>query len=233
VITSISPTFLNAGDAKKSLTIDGLRFGSSPTATLPSGVTLDSTNTTTSTNTQIKFSAVDVAATTSIGVNSITVTANGVPSDPAGFTIDGPDHMIVENDTIGNCSGCSTTVMRGMTYQIIKFSGSPVFVIPIGEVLTLGSWTCNQSNPGFISTPCSEGEDTDTNGEFADFWTLNSDTYTPTACGFESVIDHWQWCTGQKTIGSPVGYCLTNHIDIQGSVRPPDTPITVGTIIAP
>jgi hypothetical protein len=43
VITSISPTFLNAGDAKKALTINGSGFGSSPTATLPSGVTLDST----------------------------------------------------------------------------------------------------------------------------------------------------------------------------------------------
>jgi len=230
-IDSINPTFLNAGDTGKSLTIHGAGFGSAPTVQLPSGVS--NNNQQDSTDSTIVLPNVSVAASSYIGVNSISVTANGVSSDPAGFAIDGPDHMIVQGDVLGNCSGCTTTVKRVMTYQVIKFSGSPVFVIPIGEVLSVSGWNCNQSNPGFGSTTCSSGEDTDTNGEFADGWTLSSDSYTPVGCGFGSVIDHWQWCAAPKTIGTPAGYAHTNAIQIQGSVRPPGSPIPNGTIIAP
>ena len=81
VITSITPNLLNAGDNKKSLTINGAGFGSSPTVNLPSGVTRDSTNQQTSSNSQIQLSAVNGAATTAIGPNNISVTAAGLTSN--------------------------------------------------------------------------------------------------------------------------------------------------------
>jgi len=230
VITSINPNLLNAGDTGKSVTIHGAGFGSSPQVKLPSGVSMNGQQDSASDNT-IVLPSVSVLATAYIGPNSVTVTANGQTSNPSPFTIDGPDHLLVQDDVIGSCSGCHTTVERDMTYQVIKFSGSPVFVIPIGEVLSTSGWNCKQSNPGFHSTPCAQGEDTDTNGEFIDGWTLSSDAYTPPGCG-ENVADHWQWCTAPKTIGSPTGYCRTDQININGSVRPPGPGLT-GTPIYP
>lgn len=229
VITSISPTLLNAGDAKKALTINGSGFGSSPTVQLPSGVTLDPSNITVESETQIYYSAVDVAASTYIGPNNITVTANGQTSAPFPFTIDGPDHLLVTNDVIGMCSGCKTTVKRTMTYQVIKFSGSSASVVPIGEVIGTSGWNCNQANPGFQSTPCAEGEDTEPDGTFVDGWTLSGDSYTPAGCGI-NVVDHWQWCSAPKTIGSPTGYCHTDQIEINGSVRPPGAALNGSSI---
>jgi len=207
------------------------RFPRFPTATFPSGVTLDSTNTTSSSNTQIQYSAVDVAATTYIGPNNITVTANGQTSAPAPFTIDGPDHMVVVTDNIGPCTGCSTTVMRTVTFQVIKFSGSPVFVIPIGELPSASGWNCTQTYPGLSATPCAEGVDTDTNGMFADTWSLARDIYTPVGCGI-NFTTHWQWCTAPKTFGTLTGYTHTNAVSMNGVVNPPNQ-FTVGTPIYP
>jgi hypothetical protein len=220
VITSISPTFLNAGDNKKSLTINGSGFGSSPTVNLPQGVTLDSTNQQTSTTTQIQLSAVDVAASAYIGANSITVTASGQTSAPAGFTIDGPDHAIVNSDVLGHCSGCTTAVKRTIILQVIKFSGSAASVIPIGEVASASGWNCSQTNPGVLTTPCAEGVDTDSNGMFPDSWSIASDTYSPAGCGF-NFTTHWQWCTAPKTCATLTGYTHTNAINMNGVVNPP------------
>ncbi len=220
-IDSISPTFLNAGDNQKSLTINGRGFGSSATVNFPSGVTLDSTNQTTVTDGQIQLSKVNVAASTEIGPNSITVTANGQTSNPGAFTIDGPDHAIVVSDVLGKCSGCTTSVKRTVTLQVIKFSGTPVFVIPIGEVPSQSGWNCNQTNPGVLTNPCSSGLDTDTNGEFADSWSMGSDAYTPAGCGFNFTTHH-QWCTAPKTFATLTGYTHTNAISMNGVVNPPN-----------
>jgi hypothetical protein len=120
-----------------------------------------------------------------------------------------------------------------MAYQVIKFSGSPAFVIPMGEVLSASGWNCiSQSFPGVKTTPCAEGADTDTSGEFIDVWTMRSDAYTPPGCGYNVPTDHWQWCTAAKTIGTPFGYYRTDQIEINDSVRPPGAGLT-GTPIYP
>jgi hypothetical protein len=154
-------------------------------------------------------------------VNSITVTANQKESDPAGFTIDGPDHMIVVSDVIGYCSGCTTARRRVVTFQVIKFSGSPVFVIPIGEIPSPSGWNCNGNFPGVITTPCSSGLDTDTNGMLFDAWSIANDGYSPVGCGF-NFTTHWQWCTAPKTFGTLTGYIHTNAISMNGVVNPPN-----------
>ena len=197
---------------------------------LPAGVTLDSSNQTSATNTQIQLSAVNVAATTPVGPNNITVTANGMTSAPAPFTIDGPDHMVVQNDVLGHCSGCTTTVSRIVTFQVIKFSGNPVFVIPIGEVTSRSGWTCTQSEPGIITTPCSSGYDTTTSGTFEDEWDLGSDGFTPAGCGW-NFTTHWQWCAAPRTFGTLAGYTHNNAISENNVVNPPNT-FAVGTVIA-
>src|SRR5262249_12473910 len=108
-IDSINPTFLNAGDNNKSVTIHGAGFGSSPVVNLPQGVTSSSQD---NSDTTIVLPSVNVPANTEIGPNNITVTANSQTSAPSPFTIDGPDHMIVVSDTLGHCSGCTTAVSR-------------------------------------------------------------------------------------------------------------------------
>lgn len=219
VITSFNPTFLNAGDNQKSLTINGRGFGSSPTVQLPSGVTLDSTNQTTASDNQIQFSAVNVAPSAYIGINSMTVTANGQQSDPALFTIDGPDHMIVKGDVLGSIG---PNVSRVVTFQIMnEFSGTPVFVIPIGEVPSRSGWTCNQSEPGIITTPCSQGVDTDTNGMFQDEWDIGSGSYTPAGCGW-NFTTHWQWCSAPKWVGTLTGSSHTDAVSENGVINPPN-----------
>jgi hypothetical protein len=231
VITSISPSLLNAGDNKKTLTINGKGFGSSPTVNLPSGVSRDSTNQQTASDTQIQLSAVNVAASAYIGPNNISVTSGGLPSAPSPFTIDGPDHMVVTADALGKCSGCSTTVRRTVTLQVIKFTGSAAYVIPIGEVPSVSGWNCAQQFPGTTSTPCSQGVDTDTSGSFQDSWSMSSDAYTPVGCGY-SITTHWQWCAAPKTFGTLSGYTHTNAINMNGVVSPPYR-FPIGTVIYP
>ena len=231
VITSVSPTFLNAGDIKKGLTINGMGFGTAATVHLPSGVTLDATNTQTTVNTQIQLSAVDVAANTGVGPNNITVTANSQTSAPSPFTIDGPDHLVVQGDAIGTCSGCTTAVKRQVTLQVIEFSGSPAFVIPIGEVASASGWNCAGTFPGVMTTPCSSGLDTNTSGTFTDSWSIASDGYSPTGCGF-NFTTHWQWCAASRTLGTLTGYTHTNAISMNGVVNPPNH-FVVGTPVYP
>ena len=218
IITSINPNLLNAGDRGQSVTIHGAGFGSSPTVTLPSGVSAN--NQQDSTASTIVLPNVSVAASTEIGPNNITVTAGGFTSDPSPFTIDGPDHMIVKYDQVFPCSGCIYTVERDVTYQVIKFSGSPVFVIPIGESVSDSGWNCDQPFPGATTTPCAGGLDTDTNGMFTDSWTLRND-FTPSGCG-TNTVDRWQWCAAPKTIGTLTGYLHTDDISINGYVNPPN-----------
>jgi len=147
------------------------------------------------------------------------------------YELDGPDHMVVVSDVLGKCSGCTTAVNRVVSYQIIKFSLNPVFVIPIGEAPSVSGWNCNQTFPGTIYTHCSDGVDTDTNGMFPDQWSMESDAYTPVGCGYD-ITDHWQWCTAPKTFGTLTGYTHTDAIKINGVVNPPDQ-FAVGTVIYP
>jgi hypothetical protein len=140
--------------------------------------------------------------------------------------------MVVQGDVMGKCAGCSTTVERLVTYQVMNFSGSSVNVIPIGEVYTQApGWSCTQPRPGISTTPCSEGSTTESDGTFTDDWSLNSDVYTPVGCGTTgNNVDDWEWCATNNSIGKLTGWSHTNAVSINGTVNPP-TPMKKGLVI--
>jgi hypothetical protein len=229
-IDSIDPTFLTAGDNNKSLTIHGVGFGTSPIVHLPSGATSAGQA---SSDATIVLTSVSISTSAQIGVNNITVSAGAVSSSPAPFTIDGPDHMVVIDDQVATCSGCTTAVARFMTYRVIKFNLSPANAIPIGEVVSTSDWNCGGAFPGVVTTSCAAPVQTQTqsDGSFTDLWTLSSDSFSPAGCG-DNIVDHWQWCSAPKTVGTLSGYVHTNAININGSIRPPG-PAMTGTVVVP
>ena len=235
-ISSISPDTVLVGTNSVQLTITGSCFGSSPTVNLPTGVTL--LHGQSSTNSTIIVS-VKVSVSAPIGPNSITVSANVAggskqTSNQGAFTLDGPYYMIVEDDFMGFCKGCSTTVKRSVTYQVMNFSNSPAGTIPIGESLTeVAGWTCTQSRPGTALTLCPKGGTTESDGQFTDGWSLSSDVYTPKGCGETgNNVDHWLWCASGNSIGKLTGGCLTNAVSINGFVNPPSA-MPNGKVINP
>jgi len=145
--------------------------------------------------------------------------------------VDGPYNMSVLTDNLGKCSGCNTTVERDVTYQVMNLSGSSTSTIAVGESLTASGWNCNQSNPGFQATSCSQNKTTNSAGQFTDAWTLEADGYSPVGCGL-NVDDHWLWCPNSSSIGHLSGYCHTNAVSINGVVNPPNQ-FKTGTIINP
>jgi hypothetical protein len=228
-ITSFDPNPVMIGTSPPDgkLTINGSGFGTSPTVALPTGVTSTGQG---STDTQIILTGVNVALSATVGNNSVTVTAGGQTSPNATLTVDGPYHMVVQSDVTGLCSGCKTTVMRTVTYQVQNFSGVPANTTPMGENLSLSGWSCSQSSGGVSSAPCSANFQTNSAGVFSDQWSLNSDVYTPTGCG-ENATDHWQWCAHSpaQTLGTLTGYDHTNAISINGVVSPNGMP--PGTVV--
>lgn len=227
-ITSISPNDVLVGSSNVQVTISGTGF-SSPTVNLPAGVTGSNQA---SNDTQIII-YLTLSINASIGPNSITVTSAAETSNQGAFTMDGPDHMIVEADTLGKCSGCTTAVARDVKYQVELFSNSSAGTIPIGETPSYSGWNCSQSNPGNDTSPCSLGDTTESDGTFTDEWTMSSDVYSPSGCGF-NITDQWRWCatTPARSVGSLTGYVHTNAIKINGVVSPPNS-FTIGTIINP
>jgi hypothetical protein len=141
-------------------------------------------------------------------------------------------YMTVLADDWGPCTGCTTTIQRDVTYQIMNFSGTVTGTIPIGESATDTGWNCTQSFPTVRSTLCSEGVTADA-GEFTDGWSMFSDAYTPAGCGF-NVADEWEWCASSpaRGVGKLTGYIHTNAVSINGVVSPPNK-FASGTIINP
>jgi len=231
-ITSISPNTILVGTNSVQLTISGKGFGSSPVVNLPLGVTAIP-NGQASTDSQILI-FVSVSINAPIGPNSLTVTANKQTSNNGSFTLDGPFYMVVDNDFMGHCGSCSTTVERFVTYQVMNFSGTSAGTIPIGESFTpVAGWNCTQSNPGVNPTQCSEGETTHPDGTFTDGWSLNSDSFTPAGCGETgNNVDHWLWCKTSRSIGTLTGWNHTNAVSINGYVNPPNQ-MPVGHVINP
>ena len=224
-ISSISPDTVQVGSTGVQLTIAGTCFGSSPTVNLPSGVTLLSGQS--STNSTIIVS-INVSVSAPIGANSITVSTKVAgggkqTSNQAAFTLDGPFYMVVQNDVIGTCSGCTKTVARKTTYQVTNFSGSNSGAVNIGEPpgsQVASGWNCKQTEPTDITQPCPYT--TNSVGVFIDQWSLLSDSFTPVGCGWNS-NDHWTWCPTGHSIGHLQGYLHTNSVSIQGSVMPPQS----------
>jgi hypothetical protein len=226
-ITSFDPNPIMVGVSNTTLTINGSGFGSSPTVTLPAGITSTGQG---STDSQIILQGVSVDLNATIGNNNVTVTAGGQTSAPASLTIDGPYHMVVQSDATGLCSGCRSTVMRTVTYQVQNFSGTPASTTWMGENISVTGWSCSQSNPGITTAPCSNNFKTNTAGVFSDQWSLGADGYTPAGCG-DNVTDHWQWCAHSptQTLGTLTGYTHTNAISINGTVSPNSMP--PGTVV--
>jgi hypothetical protein len=227
-ITSFDPNPIMIGSTNGTLTISGTGFGASPTVNLPAGMTSTGQG---STDTQIVLQGVSVALSATVGNNNVTVTANGATSGPSALTVDGPYQMVVQADTYGPCSGCQTTIARSITYQIQNFSGTAAENVWIGEVLADSGWSCTQSQPTIVTTPCSNNS-IKSNGVFTDRWSMNSDVWTPVGCGFNSVTDTWQWCghSPVQTLGVLSGYLRATAIEEDGVVSPPNS-IPYGTVI--
>jgi hypothetical protein len=230
IITSIDPDTVLVGSSNVQVEIDGKGFGpSTPTVSLPQGVTSSGQA---STDTKIIITmSVSTAAPVGLASISVTNTTINLTSGASSFTLDGPFYMTVVADQLGTCSGCTTAVERLVTYQVKNFSNSNVAAIPIGENPTRSNWNCNQTQPGITSTPCSEGDQTSSGGQFTDGWSLGADGYTPAGCG-NNMDDHWLWCPANRSIGHLSGYVHTNAVSINGVVNPPNQ-FMAGTVINP
>lgn len=231
-IDSIDPDSVMMGSNNVQLTIKGAGFGSSPAVNLPQGVT--NLNSGGNSDTTIVIT-VNVTFNATIGTNTLSVTANNQGSSPADFTIDGPNKLIVQNDVIGLCNGCHTTVERDTTYQVQDFSGSIPNNIQICETPTNTGWNCSQQNPGVNATVCGISSfNLPANGQFTDVWSLNSDALTPAGCGF-NITDQWNWLAAPSTfkeLGMLTGYIHTNSIGINSSNMPPQANrLPAGTVI--
>ncbi len=226
-ITSIDPPIAMIGSTGLSLTINGTGFGSSPTVNLPPGLSSTGNG---YTDTKIVLTGVSIAFTATVGNNSITVTANSQKSNSATFQVNGPYHMIVEGDLTDKCTGCSTTVRRRVTYQVQNFDGTNAGATWIAEDIAFSGWSCNQQE-GHQFAQCSQNDQTSSSGTFTDGWTMSSDAYTPTGCGFNVTYDHWQWCqhSPPQTLGTLTGYVHTDKVSINGVVSP--SQIATGTVI--
>jgi hypothetical protein len=226
-ITSFDPNPIMIGSTNQSLTINGSGFGTSPTVSLPSGFTSSGQG---STDTKIVLTGVSVAYSATVGNNNVTVTASGQTSPAAALGVDGPYHLIVEGDITFLCSGCNTTVERDVTYQIQNFSGSNAGVTWMGEDFNNGSSSCTPSNTGSPTT-CSQNFQSLGTGIFIDQWSMSSDAYQPSGCGFTVNYDHWQWCrhSAPQTLGTLTGYIHTDHIKINGVLSPAQIPS--GTVV--
>ena len=128
--------------------------------------------------------------------------------------------MIVQSDSTGPCSGCKTTAQRTVTYEIQNFSGSNAGMTWVGENGSNGplSWTAN-TQPS--TTPYTANHNIPSTGILTDRWSMYSDSYTPSGCGF-TVTDHWRWCAHNpaQTLGTLTGYIHTNAILINGVLSP-------------
>lgn len=225
-ITNIDPDIAMIGSNSVQITIDGGGFGSSPVVNLPPGFTTSGQG---STGSRIVIT-VSIGFNATVGNNSISVTANGATSNLENFQVDGPYQMIVQNDVTGKCSGCNTTVARDVTYQIQNLGGTNAGATSICEVPTFSGWNCQQPEAHSYQK-CSSPYTTFANGTFTDEWSMSSDSYTPSGCGF-SINDYWEWAghsPSPEELGNLSGYVHTDKVSINGIVSPAQMPR--GTII--
>jgi hypothetical protein len=232
-ITSFDPNPIMIGTNNGSLTINGTGFGTSPAVNLPPGITKTGQA---STDIQIVLSGVSVAFTSNIGSNNVTVTAGSATSSPASLGVNGPNQMVVQSDTIGQCIGVSYQC-RFVSYTVKNYDGTLAANIPIAENISFSGYNCQQSYPGNSTAHCDATNHTDGGGNLTDEWSMFTG-FTPAGCG-QNVTDHWQWCgpTGNNpnpgiTFGTLIGWSHTSSVDINGYINPP-TLIPQGTVFSP
>jgi hypothetical protein len=140
---------------------------------------------------------------------------------PAQLTVNGPPaYMQVVQDYQNICSGCTTTVARVTTYQVMQANGTNVGNIAICETLSDSMWNCSQSAPTVDSLACGTppGGTTST-GQFTDIWSLNANNFTPVGCGFQTATDVWKRANidGSFTaFGTLNGALMTTSTTING-----------------
>ena len=176
-------------------------------------------------------------------------------SNTLGFNLIGPVEMAVQQDVWDHCVGCTTTVRRKVTYEVVNSDGSVAANIPLGEVMDLGTSGCFQGRPSITINSCTvaQGQSignpsggtsnksggmwaTDGNGEFTDSWTMGADGYTPAGCGFAANYDHWQLCGLTAPLGSVnagltfatlTGLVDTNRIGINAGSKQYVLPVAI------
>ncbi len=217
-IQSVTPAILMVGATSQTVTINGTGLYNVSRVNLPSGVAIQNQS---PPDPFVIVLTVNVSLGTTIGPGQISVDN----SNSLEFDIDGPYNMLVSNDTIGTCNGCSTTVQRNVTYQVLNYSGSLPGAIPMCENVLLSNWSCNQSQDTPTTTTCGKTSGTTSaNSTFTDSWTLGGDGFTPVGCG-NNVSDTWSWvASSQSKIFQPVGvlsgYTHTNAVSINNTVLP-------------
>jgi len=233
-ISSIAPNIAMLGTTV-AVTITGTNFGAtSPTANLPPGVSIsgasyDSATSAITGNLSVAYSAI-------IGNSLIGVTAaSGLTSTNAvSFTANGPVEMIVQSDVLEYFSDNVTIKDRAVTYLVQNFDGTPTRGADLAENFQSDPLNCtvSPSPPVQITTNQCNGDastnsDPDPNppsdaGTFTDRWSILTSgygTYAPDGCGYNNIVDHWQWCAP----GPPFVAGL-------GPVDGVDAPITIGTL---
>jgi hypothetical protein len=220
VITSINPGSLLVGGTA-AVTIGGAGFGGSPSVNLPGGFTA----TVESASDSTIVLSLAIAPSAVLGDSSISVTAGGQTSNGENFVADYPTHVLVQTDLTEHCGGCSTTVQRIVTYQAVTFAGQPAAGIELGEVPTLGTWSCvspAQGNQSVNYLSCPSATYTDSNGEFSDTWGFTSDDVAPGGCGVQVTSDHYEWCLPNKTFATLGGEITATAVTMNGYTNPPN-----------
>ncbi len=183
---------------------------------------------------------VDVAFTAAVGNNAVSVTANALKSNSETITLNGPNKMIVQSDLIGPTSDDPNAQSRYVEYQVQNFDNTPAASIPTAESITLGTWNCQQPDPGHSTAQCNARYSTDSHGYFTDEWGMYTG-YTPATCGV-TITDHWQWCAPPNnnppapnpgiTFGTLTGFLGVSSTTINGKTNPPN-PMPASFVINP
>ncbi|MFY9726620.1 MAG: IPT/TIG domain-containing protein [Bryobacteraceae bacterium] len=253
-VTSISPDTWQAGTSTP-VTITGTNFGTSPSVSLSGDSYVSWTTSGTSTGTTI-YGTVTIDPSDP-GGETVTVTVtpggsgNNFGSGGSGGSGSGsntatvvgggnPCKMVVVSDYTNLCPGCSSSVQRKVTYQVMTQNAN-VGVIGICEVPDLGSANSgptkyDQNVPPMQITARGLPGMTSSSGQFIDNWSLNQD-FTPVGCGYPVNSDAWYGLaviTGVKTtLGTLSGYVYTNAVNINNSVTSLASPtgMAKGTVI--
>jgi YD repeat-containing protein len=235
-ISEIDPDSIMIGSNNVQITIHGTNFGSDPTVNLPQGVT--NLNSGGNSDTSIVIT-VNVTFNATIGTNTLNVINNdtGLGSDDAGFTVDGPNEAVVQNDVIGTSTRNPNRQSRFVTYEVMNASGTQAQGIPVAEVVSQSGYNCQQSDSGFTSTQCNGTSHTSNTGIMTDEWSMYTG-FTPAGCGV-NITDFWQWCGPTAPAPTPGitfmtlnGFIHTSNSEINTYINPP-TPIPQGTIFHP
>jgi hypothetical protein len=239
-INSVTPSIAMIGSTGVQITITGSGFGTSPSVTLPTGIsqTQGTQQINSSDGTSVRIT-IDVTFGATIGNGEVRVKPAGAlfSSSSGTFTVNGPSYMKVVNDGIITLS--TTDVRRTMQFKVFNFDDTEVGSIPIAEAVTTSNWSCTTpATPPPFSTIACDGTQATAPGDsiFNDMWSLWEGNFTPAGCGLDlSVL--WQWCHPAKNGGQPmatfgklVGFSHTDAVKVNGYTLPP-TPMPAGTII--